>query len=188
MTQANPNRIPASKAERNERGFSLIEVMVAVCVLSVGLLAVASMQLGSINANAQANGTSEAAALAERQMEALSSLPYRFGIAEDNQNHPDLVETSLTFDPTDMSTYGLYNPFPVNRVAFDSKAFNLTNPAVNTYPPDHWRIEGRYTVMWNIKTDIDTIADTKTVQVLVAWEDGGAGRFVSIRRVLPRIN
>ena len=188
MTQTDPNGIPISIRNLNDRGFSLIEVMVAVCILAVGLMAVAAMQVGAINANAQASGTAEAAAIAERQMEALSSLSYRFDLAADNNNHPDLVETTFVFDPTDMSTYGLYNPFPVNRSTFDPAAYNLTNPSANTFPPDHWRLEGRYTVMWNIKTDIDTIANTKTVQVLVAWDDGGSGRYVSIRRVLPRIN
>ena len=186
MIQANLNQTLKGKYRNAEKGFSLLEVMIAVCVLSIGLLAIASMQLGTVNANTQAIGVSEAVVIAEFQMETLLSLQYGFDRNNDNKNHAELQETSLVFDPSDGGGFGLNNPFPVNSFIFDPGNINLANPALSTYPPDHWRIEGDYTVMWNISTDAE-IVNTKTVQVLVAWDNNGAGGIVSIRRVIPRI-
>ena len=54
---------------KNEKGFSLVELLVAVVMLAVGLLAVAGMQSLAINKNAYANRYSTATALAQEVME-----------------------------------------------------------------------------------------------------------------------
>ncbi len=186
MANKNLNQTSMRRVGKNESGFSLLELMVAICILGVGLLVIATMQIGSINASSDANGVSEATTLAALQMEALFSLPYRSNQADDDKNHTDLRETSFVADPSDASALGLYNPFPDDRAIFDPQNIDLLNPANNTYPPDHWRIEDRYTIMWNISTDAE-MENTKTVQVVVAWNDSGTGRFVSVLRVIPRI-
>ncbi len=50
-------------------GFSLIELLIAIALLSVGLLAVAGMQGVGINANSQAINLTVATSLAEQAME-----------------------------------------------------------------------------------------------------------------------
>ena len=54
---------------KSEKGFSLVELLVAVVMLAVGLLAVAGMQSMAINKNAYANRYSTATALAQEVME-----------------------------------------------------------------------------------------------------------------------
>lgn len=49
---------------RHCRGFTLIEVLVALVILSIGILGLASLQTVSLNFNAVANQTSQATALA----------------------------------------------------------------------------------------------------------------------------
>ena len=53
------------------RGFSLIEVLIAVAIFSVGILAVGSMQLSSTKNNTTGNITTQATMLARQKIEEL---------------------------------------------------------------------------------------------------------------------
>ena len=64
-------------ALRVKSGFTLIEVMIALLVFTVGILATLSLQTTSINANALARGTTEGAALAADMVETLRTLDYQ---------------------------------------------------------------------------------------------------------------
>jgi prepilin-type N-terminal cleavage/methylation domain-containing protein len=57
-------------------GFSLIEVMVALAVFSVGLLAIFSMQFSAIKTNAVARGVTENITVASAKAEQLMALSY----------------------------------------------------------------------------------------------------------------
>ena len=59
-----------------ERGFSLIEVLIALSILAVGLLAIASMQIRAIQVNGSAGSMTEGTAYAQGKMEELLALPY----------------------------------------------------------------------------------------------------------------
>jgi type IV pilus assembly protein PilV len=69
------------------RGFTLIEVLIAIAIFSIGILAIATLQINSINLNSAARMQSEATTAAVDCMERLMSLPYE---------HPDLDESSGT--------------------------------------------------------------------------------------------
>lgn len=56
---------------KSERGFSLVELLIAITILAIGLLAVAGMQSTAINSNAWANRLSTATSLAQEVMEDL---------------------------------------------------------------------------------------------------------------------
>jgi len=58
------------------RGFSLVEVLIAMLILAVGMLALASMQLRSIRMNASARMQTEATAIAVDWLERLIALPF----------------------------------------------------------------------------------------------------------------
>jgi len=69
------NRVEIKR--RNEsKGFTLIEVLVAMAIFSIGILAVASMQLAGTKGSSSARLSSEAAVLAQSQMESLIALKY----------------------------------------------------------------------------------------------------------------
>jgi len=67
---------PDEMRRTHEQGFSLIEVMIALVIFSIGLLGIAIMQVNGINSNASARMSSEAATLAQDQVERLLGLPY----------------------------------------------------------------------------------------------------------------
>lgn len=68
-----------------ERGFTLVEVMVAVLLLALGLAALASVQMTAVTINARANGMTRLATMAQERLEALLALPY---------NHPHLLDSA----------------------------------------------------------------------------------------------
>jgi type IV pilus assembly protein PilV len=60
----------------NSAGFTMIEVLMALVIFSIGILAVFAMQISAINQNAAARMQSEATGLAVHTMERLISAPY----------------------------------------------------------------------------------------------------------------
>ncbi len=61
--------------ERGEKGFTLLEVMIAVAILAFGILAVASMQTSSMYGNSVANRLTEGTGWAGNKMEELLTIP-----------------------------------------------------------------------------------------------------------------
>ncbi len=64
------------EGRRLQKGFTLVEIMVAVVILSIGLLAVASMQVSAVNTTSSANSTTEATNLAQIKLEELMACQY----------------------------------------------------------------------------------------------------------------
>ncbi|MHC4677043.1 MAG: type IV pilus modification PilV family protein [Planctomycetota bacterium] len=60
----------------NERGFSLLEVVVALGIFSIGILAIAGLQITATSGNATARFGTEAATLAQDVVERLLSIDY----------------------------------------------------------------------------------------------------------------
>lgn len=61
---------------KDDLGFTLLEAVVAISILCVGLLALASMQVACIRGNAFASGVTEGTTLAADRLEKLIALPY----------------------------------------------------------------------------------------------------------------
>jgi type IV pilus modification protein PilV len=61
---------------KNEQGFTIVEVMVALAILSFGILAVASMQTSSLLSTTRSNAVTVATNIATDRMERLISLPF----------------------------------------------------------------------------------------------------------------
>jgi len=60
----------------DDRGFTFVELLIVIAIFSIGILAVASMQVTSINANASARMSGEATALAANKIEELMASDY----------------------------------------------------------------------------------------------------------------
>ena len=58
---------------RNERGFTLISVLIAVVILAIGILALAKTSAGVVRASAQASTRTEAVSVARAYMEDVRS-------------------------------------------------------------------------------------------------------------------
>ena len=60
----------------NNKGFSLIEVLISLVILAIGLLAIAGMQVTSIRGNSFSNNLTQATILAQDRLEQMKNLPY----------------------------------------------------------------------------------------------------------------
>jgi type IV pilus assembly protein PilV len=67
------------KTIKQENGFSLLEVLIALVILAIGLLAVAQMQITAIKSNAFGSGMTSASSLAANTLEWLMGLPFNDG-------------------------------------------------------------------------------------------------------------
>jgi type IV pilus assembly protein PilV len=73
MLQTQSNKL---KMQIGIKGFTLIEVLIVLAIFSIGILAVAAMQMTSTKGNASARRITEATALAENQIENLMQVSY----------------------------------------------------------------------------------------------------------------
>jgi type IV pilus assembly protein PilV len=66
------------------RGFSLIEAMIAIAIFSIGILAVGSMQLWNSKNNSTGNFTTQATMLARQKIEELKTVTDITALASDS--------------------------------------------------------------------------------------------------------
>lgn len=67
---------PMSRRCSSEAGFTFLEMLQAMCLSAIGLLALSSLTMGTIHANAKARRMTTAATLAQAKMEEIRNLPY----------------------------------------------------------------------------------------------------------------
>ena len=139
----------------NQKGFSLIEILIAITVFAIGILAVGKMQIAAIKGNSFANDLTKATTLAQDRMEELIGLSYE-------------IDPTVNTDPLDDTK-------PPNGTAGLDADVNATADHKDSNNP----VDGRYNIFWNIATD-HPINNTKEIRVIVRWTDRGAQKRVSI--------
>jgi len=87
----------AKESAAAENGFTLIETLLAISVLSIGLFALAALQAASIKSTTSANKRSMAVLLAENQIETYKSTPYA-----------NLPTGTLVEEGTTLSSWGIF--------------------------------------------------------------------------------
>ena len=86
--------------KRREGGFTLIEVMVAIAILSFGILAVGTMQTSAMRSNFRGYHLTEATTLAQDRIEYLTTQPFS-GLVEGNDQadpDPNNPRAEITYD------------------------------------------------------------------------------------------
>lgn len=63
----------------DQKGFSLVEVLIAMTIFAIGVLALAQMQVTAIRGNAFSSTTTDGTTLAQNRVEQLMSLAYDDG-------------------------------------------------------------------------------------------------------------
>jgi type IV pilus assembly protein PilV len=89
-----------------EKGFTLLEVIVAISILTFGLLAVASMQMTAIRGNYNASNITEATTVAQDRLENLMGLLYSDPLLDPGNDLSDPAPPSpsgytITYDVLD---------------------------------------------------------------------------------------
>jgi len=123
-------------------GFTLIEVLIAIVILTFGLLAVGSMQVSAIRGNFMGGNTSIALSLASQKMEDLLNKDF---------NHADLTD-SKTGNNGNLSTIVTGQTDHEERVSEEGVV----------------GASGFYRRIWNIANQ--TSPSSRSVMVIVTWE------------------
>lgn len=166
------NRKAGKRVNPGDTGFTLVEIMIAICILGVGLLAVANMQTNSVYSNSLSGNTTAALTLAEDMMEDLLGMDW---------NDANLSDTTFLNNFT--NNVGQYLDTRLDSIRFtDHIQTNLDETGTV-----NGQAGGNFTRIWNI-ADNTPIANTKTICVIVTWgasnsEVGSAGRKTRNRKV-----
>ncbi|MFZ5764529.1 MAG: type IV pilus modification PilV family protein [Thermodesulfobacteriota bacterium] len=112
-----------SVGKNSERGFTLLEVLIAVAIFTIGILAVNAMQISAIGGNATANRVTESTNWASDRIETLLALSYSHADLDDDNGDgaAGFGATGANADGTAVSPDGAYtiswnvaedDPFP----------------------------------------------------------------------------
>ena len=147
-------------AEHNadQRGFTLIEILIAITIFAIGILAVASMQISSINGNADAQRITDASTIAQDQLEELMALDYNDPLLNDDDN--DGTNQDANDDGIDD----------------DGGNFGLDDTATPDGSKQFQGPSGRYDIFWNIAVD-EPATGNKTIRIIVTNRQGGQRPF-----------
>ena len=121
-------------------GFTLLEVLIGLSILTVGILGVATMQISAIRGNHFSDNTTTALILAEQKMEDLLSKNY---------DDPDLGNDTPAND-NNLGSFTLID---------HGERVNENGETNNT---------GYFRRIWNIDDD-NPFSGNKTIRVIVTW-------------------
>lgn len=144
---------------KRQSGFTLVEVLVAMAVLTIGILGVFAMQIASVGGGNLAVRTTKSATWAGDQLETLMALSYTNAALTDNPTGANVAGVgSAGLDDTDAAGR-LADGGPVT-------------PLVGGLPGD-------YTIFWNV-ADNYPIFGCKTIRVIARRSDLGFSRIVTL--------
>ena len=176
-------------AQDNQKGFTLIEVMIAMLILSLGILGVLKMQVTAVKGNSFSIGLTEAATFAQNKVEELAALVYDDVDLNDDDND---VNNGTGQDTTADGgiVNGVDNDDDTPAVFVDGIAnFGLDDKSTitNTTEADGFQQETGatnivYDISWNIAVD-KPAANAKHIRVHVQWQAKGMTRTVSLDRI-----
>ncbi len=139
------------KKINNSKGFTLMEVLIALAIFAIGILGVAKMQLSAISGNSSSRGVTEAATIGQQQLEMLMSLPYDDPLLLDTQN-----------DGTDQDA---------DNNGSDDDGGNFGLDEITT-PDQSATIDTVYNLFWNIAVD-EPVTGAKKIRMIVRWKSSG---------------
>lgn len=151
---------------KTENGFTLIEVMITMLVLSIGILAMTMMQIKATNGSSSAFSRSRGNSIALTFLEELKRLPF------DDTNLTGTAGADLDAgkappggDPTPAAAAHVYTPadFPFLNNMFQSSGNDILDTTGRTYQ-----------IFWNVDKSMITIGTDSytpfcTIRLFVYW-------------------
>ncbi len=145
------------KNRNNENGFTLIEALVAMVILTIGIMSLYTMQITSIQGNSTASQITTAATAGANQVENIFAMDYDLLLDTDADGLPGLQDAQCCTNGND--------PAGIPVAGCTAKADGCA-PG-----PDG------YAIYWNVAVD-EPMPATKRVVVTVARTDRGVRKNV----------
>ena len=152
--------------DAKQAGFTLLEVLIALVIFSIGILGVNAMQLTSITGNSKANIISEASNLASDRIEQAMAMPYNSDSNMKDDDGDGLIDAA-----DDKERY-------VDVNGNGSTGLNDSPPNTDIGPIAS--ADGKYQIYWNVAVDFP-VAGAKTIRVVV--DPPGSGPNVTMEVV-----
>ncbi len=157
----------------NNKGFTLIESVIATAVLGIGILALQTMQITSIKGNAHANRITTSSILASDRLERIYTAPYR----DTTLTCADDLMCDRDGDGTDQDI----DMNGIDEVTADDSDTNFGLDDDTALTADHVitadNIDDIHTIFINIATD-HPVRNNKTIRVIVLSNQMGNTRRV----------
>ncbi|MFH1137857.1 MAG: prepilin-type N-terminal cleavage/methylation domain-containing protein [Pseudomonadota bacterium] len=166
--------------KRARPGFSLIEIMVTIVIMSVAIWALSALQASSIGTNYSSHRMTIATILAQDKVEELRTLAYN------DVQLTDAVTTNFSVDSDGDGDNDDFDWTPANIDHTNADGGGAANPIDhfgNTVPAGAVATAG-YSRTWNVMDDVPAI-NMKTVSVRVEWNEKTA-RSVTINTIISR--
>lgn len=148
---------------KNNRGFTLTEIMIALAVFTVGILAVNTMQTASIKGNSKARQITEVSNLASDRIEKIIALDY---------DDPPLSDTNKDGTDQDANLDGIDD---------DGGNFGLDHDTTITADQNAVSVNDNYKIFWNIAVD-QPLYNNKTIRFIAIYDEtpegGDKGRVI----------
>lgn len=193
----NENHQNKCREKSSQQGFSLVEILVAILLLTVGLLALAQMQTRAVASNSFGNQLTQATFLAQDKVEELRLL---------NECYLEVIaKPEINWSTEDQAIVANYNSQlsdsdPGNWKEIDTDSDGILDQFTWQGPEDHTNADGPagvanpidvtgasvakggYTRTWYV-ADHTPVTKAKTIRVRVTW---GNGRQVFLDTVLSQ--
>jgi prepilin-type N-terminal cleavage/methylation domain-containing protein len=161
------------KRVKQEEGYTLVEVLVALGILGFGLMAVATMQVTAIKTNAKASGMSQGVTLAQAKVEDLMNLSYSAIVALDDDGDGTNQDADNDGNDDDGGNFGLNDTVDGGGIVIaDDSELN---------------VNGRYSIYWNVAVN-EPAANSSRIRVIVTWTEKGKNKRVSLDFVMTNLS
>lgn len=169
------NREKRRGARRNQRGFTLTEVLIAIVILLVGIVAVAQLVPASIGSNSANRNDSSALVFAQRQMDQFLSQPLNYtAFTQTIDGQTFTCNLGDATQPNQMvgSDHALF----YNQLVIDFSRSPVANYNFTYHDPNDPG-EVVYDVRWAVFTTTNGGAVTSKRFILGARKKGGNGIY-----------
>lgn len=183
------------KIRKNHRGFSLIEVMIALVIVAVGALGIAKLQGVLVKNSSDANQRTVAVAIAQKKIDDLRSFVH-LNVGTNTDEIPDVWEKGIASKL--LSYTHIANPSNNNLSTYTGTGGTIT-PASTDAPitvgnysytldwdvTDYWYVSALSAPTMTQPSPAPSHSDMKAVIVTVSWlDEQGASQKVSLNTVV----
>lgn len=161
------------KNSTTQQGFTLIEVVIALAVLSFGILTLMLMQLSSIKGNATSSTITAESNLAAERIERILDLDY----FNANLTDTDSDGTNQDWNADGIDEVGSDDTFGLNDIGVSNATGCTAAGATPEDSADHCMRSGDYDIFWNIAVN-QPVPNSKKIRVIVVPNRGKATNMV----------